>query len=625
MLPMSQQHSRTAPHHGGGIGASVPANLWRPCVAGLLLSCRLLGQQPPAVLPPSPIPAVVELRREGHETESETIAKCLRDFAGVDVKLRRRAILILGKYTDPKAQQALIRALADEDAVVRQSALVSLSEKPATLISVRKPVVRLLGDSDVHIRRIASSQLRAVFGGGLRMVGMVPGRGRSGSVLQDQGEVALLNAALADEDATVRKNVLALHPYVGKFFEPAALEGCLRDGDREVRVIAVQAYAAATRAGKGGPTALAGLVRDPDAIVRREVVRALGAHGTQAAPMLLQLARDADPVVRCEAVKLLARIGDPKAFALLSGILADPAVAVDERRGLVRYMYRFPGQAEDVLLALAQSGPVTLRAEAVQVLGRLRDSTAPVTVFLRFANDESSSVRRAAMGVLQRRVKELTSDQVRGLMASDHVDVRRSALALLGVLPPEEGAELIIDGLLDEDVDIRRGAIQLVHTRRIPDWQQLLADSLLDENVEIRRAAADALLRTVDPASRRVVSEFLQNNEDPELATYMRMQLIRRRRPVRPSPNTIRRPSFPSSSQSLAPRATNSVPVSPSPAAAPTVRPSVPRPPRLPLRPRFPYQQRSKRRYRRPTYTPPRTRQSPATSPATKPEQTPQQ
>jgi len=570
-------------------------------------------------------PLVPEPRRDGHETESETIAKCLRDYAGTDVTVRRRAILILGKYADPRAQQALVRALADEDAAVRRSALVSLSEKPASLIAARTPLMRLLGDPDVHIRRIASSQLKTVLGGGLLgMVGGPPLRGRRSSLPPSPEDVALLNSALVDGDATVRKNVLALHPYVRTSFDRAAVEGCLRDPDREVRVIAVQAYAALLQPEKDGPGALVDLVQDPDTIVRREVVRALGTHGTAASSLLLRLAQDADPAVRCEAVKLLARIENPNAFTLLKRLLADPAVSVDERRGLIRYMYRFPEEAQSVLLALGRDGPVTLRAEAVQVLGGLRDSTVSVTEFVRLANDESSSVRRSSMMVLQRRIKELTPEVVRGLMESRFVDVRRSALALLAVFPTEQAAELVVDGLLDEDVKTRLAAIRLAHLKRIPDWQQLLADSLQDESVEIRRAAADGLLRTVDVESRRVVAEFLKRNEDPELSAYMRLQLVRFRGAVRPPPNSATTRALVPTPSRVIPNAVTPGRVSP-PRTVPSAQPPSPAPDQrvTPVRPRFPYNRRSKSRYRRPTYTSPRKATPPATPSLPNPGQTP--
>ena len=98
------------------------------------------------------------------ESESETIEKCLQDLKSDSIPVRKRAVLILGKYSNPIASKAIIRSLEDYDATIRRSALVSITEKPITPDAV-EPVLKMIGDGDVHIRRIASSFIPEIMRG----------------------------------------------------------------------------------------------------------------------------------------------------------------------------------------------------------------------------------------------------------------------------------------------------------------------------------------------------------------------------------------------------------------------------------------------------------------------------
>jgi len=46
-----------------------------------------------------------------HETEEETIARCLRDLRSESLDVRQRAALVLGKYNHPEARRGLLGAL----------------------------------------------------------------------------------------------------------------------------------------------------------------------------------------------------------------------------------------------------------------------------------------------------------------------------------------------------------------------------------------------------------------------------------------------------------------------------------------------------------------------------------
>src|SRR5690606_30992269 len=62
------------------------------------------------------------------ENEATTIAKCLAELQSPDAGVRRRAVLVLSKYTSPQAVQGILQALKDNDPEIRQSAVVALIE-----------------------------------------------------------------------------------------------------------------------------------------------------------------------------------------------------------------------------------------------------------------------------------------------------------------------------------------------------------------------------------------------------------------------------------------------------------------------------------------------------------------
>ena len=80
---------------------------FRRLIAALALGC-VAGAQP-MVEPLAPAAPAA-----GHETEEQTVARCLAEMASPDVLARRRAILVLGKYENPQAERALLHALRDQ-------------------------------------------------------------------------------------------------------------------------------------------------------------------------------------------------------------------------------------------------------------------------------------------------------------------------------------------------------------------------------------------------------------------------------------------------------------------------------------------------------------------------------
>jgi HEAT repeat protein len=375
----------------------------------------------------------------GHETELQTIAKCLQDMASADVKLRRRAVLILGKYRAAAAQAAVVKALADPDATVRQSALVSISEQAVIPPEARDAVLKLLGDPDVHIRRIASSMLDEVIATPLAVAAAFA-RNRNGppvalppgAATKQQVDAigAALNEALDDEDAVVRKNVLAVARMLPEGLDPDRLARCFRDPDKDVRILALQAF----RRLPGGETARAGalqpLVTDPDPLVRRETARTLGRFGAAATPYLRTLAEDPAADVRLEAVRQLAQQQDAEGYDRLLDTVLDRTQPADERASLMPMFLAYRDRAEAALKQVLEQGDGAVQAGALKVLASVPGEGTPVSMFLPYLSDDSRELRQAAVYAVSRRRMELQPRMVRSFLDSRYDDVRELAVAL---------------------------------------------------------------------------------------------------------------------------------------------------------------------------------------------------
>ncbi len=552
----------------------------------------LRAQEPPAA---SAVPAAVAPASQ-NESETETIARCLRDLRSSDVEARRRAAMIIGKYQVPVAQEAVLECLRDPDAVVRRSALVSLTEDDRMVSpAARQEVFRLLGDPDVHIRRIASSMLGEI-SVGLGQVVVIPGRpgpqrpvapvppGAAGNAAAAENREALLavralNEALGDEDASVRRNVLSAARFYPGVLDRARLERFFSDPSVEIRVLALQAYAFLAGPEDERVDALLPLLDDADPRVREELARTGARLGGAGTAILKTLSRDAVLGVRIEAVRLYAAQQDPAALPLLLDLIRDETVPVDERAQLLRVLNVYPDAAGPVYDALADTGPAALRATAIRMLGTGRIAGAKergVVFFIDCLDDDSDAVVQAAGAVLQQRQDELSAAGLRQLLQKRNPEARKLALRCTAQLAPEVAGELLLDACLDDSVPVRQQALQLLVARQVPGWRDLLMVSLEDSNAAIQQTAAEGLMRAVrEPAVREALTSYAERCTEPYLKQRLEQLLAAHLPPLpgQPRQRTVPgQPVAPGGEQVQPP-----VPIQPLPARPPPRRRVAPR------------------------------------------------
>mgnify|MGYP006281867097 CR=1 FL=1 len=492
-----------------------------------ILVAAVLSTRAAPPLPPSrPAPTVPKT-----ETEAETIGKALRDFQSDDPEVRKRAILILGKYPDPTARAALVQALTDPAATVRRNALVSMTEQTWFPLGRLGTVLNLLDDPDVHIRRITSSSIMHL-ASGLRAAFTPAGiHSELGNELGvDESTLRTVRDAFVDPDETVRRNMLEFAYLFPGLPGRDSLAKLLRDDTAEIRIKAVR-VAADTLDAASFAEVCAPLVEDDDPAVRLRVADELAHRPHPASVELLKtLVDDAEPAVAAEAAGALLQRGGAVAPEKLERTLTSPEVDADTKIRLLFGLrnHARPGNDYDRLLKAAYESPLPrIRAAALRARAaflppeqRLRDAAS-------LLEDPAQTVRNAALAMFRTNAA-LSLELARELLDNPHDDVRGQLVALSRKLPRNDAGELLLDLLLDADIGVRAGAILEFGRRKLPEARAILRQSLRDTDRDIRRAAVIGLLHLGDNEALETLQTFANETRNPvaiQAARQLRQEL----------------------------------------------------------------------------------------------------
>jgi HEAT repeat protein len=232
-----------------------------------------------------------------------------------DPSVRRVSVEILAEVGHREAHSAFIRALADDDPLVRSAGLRGLAKlglEAGAEEQGQEMVAGLLEDGNAAVR--------------LAAVDVV-------SSTNPRGAVTSLSPLLADPDPSVRATAsvrLLSTPAEAEARE--ALGSMARSEYAEWRAEAVSAWGRTDDGISAATTALA----DPDPLVRRAAVSALSGRDAEAAAIALVGAlRESDPFIRAEAVEGLVRAGQVSVGPLLVAA-SHPELEADAMRALAR-------------------------------------------------------------------------------------------------------------------------------------------------------------------------------------------------------------------------------------------------------------------------------------------------
>jgi len=482
------------------------------------------------------------------ESEEDTVRRCLEDLQSQDAAVRRRGALVVGKYDVPEAREALARCLDDEDAQVRRSALVSLAEGHNLSEAVKLPVMRRLADTDVEVRRLASSLLPECLGAMRRIMpvpfglGEVPRVKEQKPAVDEQAEIkALLSRSLKDEDASVCQNVLRALKYYPHPVDRKLLERFLEGDSVEHVLLALVAYARCQGEEAERVAMVAPLVRRPEATVRGNLVRFLDSiQSEEAVPVLQQLAEDSDDKVALPALRQLARRKAPGMFEKIKARVLDGNSSLEERRQM---LFSLAGYGPDALLPVcrqileSKETPVVLQAAALQMLGtREMQDKVKITEILSLLNHPDTRMRRAVMGLMHSRQQELSQDNLRDFEKTPYPDVRESLLKWSGKQKPWQ-LDLARQYCVDDSAAVRLLALTVLFRERDDGWEEMAVAALEDDSTEIQMLAVTQLMRMarVAPATIEAVEDYRQRCQDQKRLPMLDRAILRWKH-ARPQP-----------------------------------------------------------------------------------------
>ncbi|MEK6289456.1 MAG: HEAT repeat domain-containing protein [Acidobacteriota bacterium] len=266
-------------------------------------AAQALGQMgPPA------IPSLIEALKDPHDHVRRNAARGLlssyiKDEDARDDYARRNPGSALRRQDATAAVPALIQALKDIDAPVRQAA--------AGALQVIKPQTKEAADALIAALKDQDSGTRSSAANGI--VSIILNSSRSSPFVQ--ALISALIEAFKDQDPEVSKaaaRALWAMGSVASEAVPALIEG-LKSPDPSIRLSSAQVVQRIGPAAKAAVPALADLLRDQDSAVRSVAAFAMGAMGQEAKsaiPALIKvLKEDKSEMVRLSAADALGRFG----------------------------------------------------------------------------------------------------------------------------------------------------------------------------------------------------------------------------------------------------------------------------------------------------------------------------
>ncbi len=444
------------------------------------------------------------------ETEEETIAKCLQDMKSTDVNHRRRAALILCKYTYPQVYNQLIPYLEDSDAKVRQTIVVGFIESRMMLANATVPLLKRLTDEDVHTRRMVSSAVLP------QLIYYI-----AYSEEQNEDLKNILIKAVKDEDSIVRKNMLSsFYPLKGVIGQ-TVFYPLLGDESSEIRLMALNRMSGQLSFDALKPY-LKKLCEDKNEKIRELVLKSLSGFGPEINEFLTILAKDEKPTI---AARAMAYTRDPQYLAKLQTIILDTNSPSDLVIDLTKTIVTWNTESQNFVRNLLKHNDELRRFAALNSLSRM-NLTVEKENLLKLVKDDSSRIRQIVFSHLIRLL--LSTEEVSTLSLSEFSDVREFILVYI-IRNHDKNKEMLdalYDLMLDEEIKIRTLAISAVWECQAADRYDILSKSLSDNEAEIRNLAARILLKSSDPKAKEILNNFRKKDSGVDFDNLKQLNRI---------------------------------------------------------------------------------------------------
>ena len=485
--------------------------------------------EPPIGSPLLPLPERPPLQASpGTEDPywSETVQRALRNAESPSAEVRRSAVMLLGKYPVPQAEAAVVRALEDDEALVRQAALVSLFETQRIYTgqtAVR--IARRVGDPDVGIRRIASNVLPMVVQG-FPLTISPRERQPVRDIPPELREIFL--DAFRDEDATVRRNMIRHYRHLYLPLPEDLMAELVRDPDREVAIEALDVASSQFSAEFLARQAV-DLVNHPDRIFRLNLARNLGDSGHPGAREALDVLRsDEDPEIALEAfLGYFRQSPDVETYEVLWDAIQERGAPREMARRAIEATLFLGTRAESFLRRWMEHEDAVLRYEAARVyFPRFPESVRDEEVRA-LLGEESQQSRGVALRFLRQYPQRVSAELLQQAAESRWADVRTGAVELTRFTDRSAGEEILRELLLDPDPGVRAAVLRQMPERRMEDWERVLRLSLSDRDPGIRNTALQGLMHHVTPRTLGALRDFLEDNPESPLRPSIEQHLAR--------------------------------------------------------------------------------------------------
>lgn len=279
-----------------------------------------------------------------------------------------------GGGASDKVVEAMIVALGDEDAEIREQAAYSLGqlEDPRAVEPLAKAV---LNDTEPGVREQAAWSL---------------------GMIEESAAVPALSQALSDAEADVREQAAWALGMIEDDSAVDALTQVLSDPDEDVREQAVWALGMIESEAAAAPLMIA--LSDSNAQIRSQAAWSLGMiEESSAVDALAGVLHDTDPEVREQAAWALGMIEDAGAVSALSSALIDSEASVREQAAWSLGMIEDSAGVDPLAAALAGDADPSVREQAAWALGMIEDDRALDALLDALENDTEKDVREMAL------------------------------------------------------------------------------------------------------------------------------------------------------------------------------------------------------------------------------------
>ncbi|HEX5071437.1 MAG TPA: HEAT repeat domain-containing protein [Vicinamibacterales bacterium] len=435
----------------------------------------------------------------------------------VNVGVRRRTALALGRIGGPETLPLLIPALSDADESVRRTAAFAIG---------------LVGDAQgaAPLEKALADPAASVRGRAAEALGLVGSTASASAVAAAAKNCPSVIAAIPPDDEgpaqspdveACRLSILALV----RLKQYDALARVVLDANGQpVSAWWPVAFALQRIGDPRAATPLAALLPSPGIYTQAFALRGLATlKDARAVTHALALAdrADADVRLRAVAIRALGQLADPRATAPL------------------------------LVLVRARTTPANLMLEAIPALGAIGDRTAFDTLVDLFGS-RSPYIRAAAMAAASR----MDTDAFLLALSSTERDrdwiVRAGLAGALATLPPDRARPVLLDMASDPDLRVQAAVLQALARAGAPDIDRRAIDALSSPDMALRSAAASLLgdrkppaavaplvaaygksVADADPSARLALLDALGAYPSPESTNTIRQALDDREWPVR--------------------------------------------------------------------------------------------